>query len=182
MRVGVHKRGLSLYFMKIHTMTKGFMLKVTKSLSKGQFIDLCKDLEALFGPGNRFEPLKGKGLLWSEWPGKVAGGFGSKEIRLGLHTYGGQKHVVWPVFEEGRDNRALWEFDPSLALLDGYYSTLIVAFGDVPKWTGKDLELVRECLQRQDIRVSSVKCIRRLRYKDDALTRRFYPQQVFIPG
>ena len=52
-----------MFFMKIHTMTKGFMLKVNKSLSKGQFIDLCKDLEALFWPGNRFEPLKGKGLL-----------------------------------------------------------------------------------------------------------------------
>ncbi len=106
----------------------------------------------------------------------------SKEINLGLHKYGKQKHVVWPVFEEGRDTSALWEYDPSLALLDGYCSTLIVAYGDVPKWTGKDLELVRECLQRQDIRVSSVKCIRRLRYKDDVLTLWFYPQQVFILG
>ncbi len=53
------------YTMKIHTMTKGFMLKVNKSLSKGQLMDLCKDLELLFRPGNRFKPLKGKGLLWS---------------------------------------------------------------------------------------------------------------------
>ena len=73
--------------MAVHTMTRGFGMKVEKSITKGQFIDLCKDLEEHFGPGNRFEPLRGKGLLWADWPGRKPDTLGSKEMRLTLYRY-----------------------------------------------------------------------------------------------
>ena len=159
--------------MAVHTMTKGFGMKIEKSLTKGQIVELCKDLEDHFGPGNRFEPLRGKGLLWADWPGKKQDALGSKEMRLTLYSYKRvyDRHVVWPVIEPGVDARKLWEDDPSLAVMKGGYSTQIVAYGDVPGWTGMELELVRECLMHLGIQVSGVKCIRRLRYKPDAYDR-----------
>lgn len=171
-------------------MTRGFSLKLEKNLSKGQFIELCKDLEVQFGEGNRFEPLRGKGLLWADWPGRDPSAMGSKELRLMVHSHSTMPYVVWPV--DCENARTLWEDDPSMVMRQGRYATQLVSYGAAPKWRRLELELLRECLQKLGFKVcvfynhfllteicesntngqvGTVNCIRRLRYKDDALER-----------
>jgi hypothetical protein len=154
----------------VRTLTEGFVFRVQTDITKGQFISLCEDLENLFGPGNRFEPLPGKGLRWAKWSGmQDSDTLGGKEIRLLPHQRSEIQFVPWPVVES--DARQTWKDDKSLAIKAGWYKSQLAAFGSAPKWRRLELELVRECFQRLGVRVSKVICIRRLRYKDDALAR-----------
>ena len=156
--------------MGVRTLTMGFIFKVEKDISKGQFIQMCDELESFFGPGNKFEPLPGKGLRWAQWPGKPEGdSIGGKEIRLLVHEHKPAAFVPWPVVEENA--RELWRDDPSRAITASWYRSQLAAYGSAPKWTRIELELVRDCFIRLGVRVSKVICIRRLRYKDDALLR-----------
>ena len=155
----------------VRTLTEGFTFRVPVDITKGQFIGLCEDLESLFGPGNRFEPHPGKGLRWAKWCGMLANDtLGGKEIRLLPHQRSEIQFVPWPTNVDS-DSRQTWKDDKSLAIKAGWYKSQLVAFGSAPKWRRLELELVRECFQRLGVRVTKVICIRRLRYKDDALTR-----------
>ena len=137
--------------MAVHTLTRGFSLKLEKNLSKGQFIELCKDLEVQFGEGNKFEPLKGKGLLWADWPGRDPSAMGSKELRLMVHSHSTAPFVVWPV--DCENARVLWENDTSMAMRQGRYATQLVSYGAAHKWRRLELELLRECLQKLGFKV-----------------------------
>ena len=154
----------------VRTLTEGFVFRIPSDITKGQFIGLCDDLENLFGPGNQFEPLPGKGLRWAQWSGMQASdSIGGKEIRLLPHQRSEIAFVPWPVVEPNA--RETWRDDNSLAIKAGWYKSQLAAFGSAPKWRRLELELVRECFQRLGVRVSKVICIRRLRYKDDALAK-----------
>lgn len=154
----------------VRTLTEGFVFRVREDITKGQFINLCDDLESLFGSDHKFEPLPGKGLRWAQWSAvQDKQTLGGKEIRLLPHQRSESSHVPWPVVEPNA--RQLWKDDKTVLIRTGWYKSQLVAYGCAPRWRRLELELVRECFQRLNVRVSQVICIRRLRYKDDALAK-----------
>ena len=142
----------------IHTYTHGFNLNVPSCLSKANIIEICKDLDRAFGPGNAFrpEPIGSGFLIWSEWPGKDEEGY--KCMRLSRN---GGRH--WPIIRE--DVMESWEGDGEPVIVKGKYCTFLKSFGTAPKWTGEELGVIRECLTKYGTKPGPIPSQKKLDFK-----------------
>ena len=140
---------------EMNTFTMGPSLKVRASMSKGKFLELCKEMGLMLGDGHTIQPLRGKGWGWKEWPGRQEGEVGGKELRLVLHgkvrQFGGLV-VPWP--EVPGNVMELWRGDASVALRAGVYRTHMVAYGGATHWNKHEVEALRVALIKFGVEVT----------------------------
>ena len=147
--------------MIIKTYASGFNLTVGPAgVSKGEFVLICKALDAAFGNGNEFrpEPIGNGFIIWSNWPGKEDCGY--KCMRL-FPRGGGRDNWPWisdSVMEE-------WDNNDEILIPAGKYYTFLKSFHSAPKWLRSELAKIKSCLEKtKKIRVGPLPAQKRLNF------------------
>jgi hypothetical protein len=147
----------------MHTLMMGPAVRVYEDVSKGQIVELCKELAEFFGEGYRFKPLAGHGLLsYESWPGRLecldGEGISGKELRLLVMPCAREMPILWPGVPP--DAMEVWRGDEDVALRVGQYRTQLVSYGAAEMWRMEDIERMKEVFSRYGWRVSNPKNLR----------------------
>jgi hypothetical protein len=144
--------------MKLNTYNHGYKITVTRPLTKGDIIAICKQLNEAFGEGNEFrpEPIGNGFLIWSAWPGKQGSaclGGAYKCMRL-FACDGGRSGYHWPWVHD--DVMEAWAGSTDSVVPPGKYITFLKSFRTAPKWLRSELQTIKDCLQEHGMSVGAI--------------------------
>lgn len=132
------------------TLADGFYVKSTKNISKNDFYILCNDLNNTF---NEYygvteysflpEAISEGGILFKEYPGKVANAY--KSMRIFIDMCGDDN---WPALSTKSVMDEWKECDDKIISEKRKLRTFLKADQNAPIWTLEELQLFEKCFDK----------------------------------